>query len=189
MTDGSLYLAINGLAGHIDQIDDAFEAMSRFIPFVLIALLLVAWFAPGPESGRYRRQLGTIAATLGASVALGVNQVIIRLWDRPRPFISHHATMLLAPSRDPSFPSDHATFGFAIAAALLIATWRLGVVALLLAAVMAFARVYVGEHYVSDVIGGALVGTTFAVLAMLAVARLAWLVDPPLRLARRFHLA
>lgn len=72
MTDGSRFQAVNGLAGHIDLIDDAFKAMSRFIPFVPLALMRVAWFAPGPEPSRYRRQLGSIAATVG------VNQLIAR---------------------------------------------------------------------------------------------------------------
>jgi undecaprenyl-diphosphatase len=189
MTDGALFQAVNGLAGHVDVIDDVVEAASRDVPLLLIGLLFVAWFWPGDMITRGQRQLGAIAATIAATVALGVNQVIIRLWDRPRPFVSHHATLLLAPSHDPSFPSDHATFGFAIAVALAIAAWRIGVIALVLAALMAFARVYTGEHYVTDVLGGLLVGATFAVLATLLVGRMMWLIEPLLRLARRFHLA
>ena len=189
MSDGALFLVINGWAGHVDAIDDPMEAISRFVPFLLIGLLFVAWFWPGDTMTRGQRQVGAIAAAIAAPLAMGVNQVIIRLWDRPRPFVSHHATMLLAPSHDPSFPSDHATFGFAIAVALAIAAWRIGVVALVLAALMAFARVYTGEHYVTDVLGGLLVGGTFAVLATLLVGRMMWLIEPPLRLARRYHLA
>jgi len=83
-------------------------------------------------------------------VALGLNQVIIHLWDRP-----DRSRCTLRPasptSSDPSFPSDHATFGFAIAmtsssapdgSACRPSSWR----------PPSLLRVYTGEHYVSDVV-------------------------------------
>jgi undecaprenyl-diphosphatase len=187
--DTTIFHAINGLAGHYDGIDDAFEATSRYVPFALVALLLGLWFWPGPRSERDRRQWGVIAATLAAILALGVNQVVIRLWERPRPFVDHRVTLLLSPSPDPSFPSDHATFGFAVAVALLLISRRVGIATLVVAVVLAFSRVYVGEHYLSDVLTGALIGS----LAAIAVDQLRPLalpvIDPPLRLARRLRLA
>ena len=126
-------------------------------PIYGVALLLLIWFWPGERARRNLRQWAVINAAAAAVIALGVNQVIIRLWDRPRPFMSHPAIMLLTPSRDPSFPSDHATFAFGIAVALVLALRRAGIAALLLAVLISFARVYTGEHYVSDVLGGALV--------------------------------
>ncbi len=138
---------------------------------------------------RNLRQWAVINATIAAAVALGVNQIIIRIWARPRPFASHHAIMLLTPSRDPSFPSDHSTFAFAVAVALFLAMRRFGVVALLLAAVIAFSRVYTGEHYVSDVVAGAVVGGTVAVVVNWARPLVMPILNPPLKLARRLHLA
>ncbi len=189
MSDIRLFEAVNGLAGHFDSIDDFFQNVSRLVPLLLIALLVVAWFWPAPREVRTRRQLGGIAATIAACLALGVNQIIIRLWDRPRPFVSHHAILLLAPSHDPSFPSDHATFGAAVAVALALAARRIGLVAIVMAVLLAFARVYTGEHYVSDVVAGVIIGGACAVVVTLFVGRIAWLLDPPMRLARRIHLA
>jgi undecaprenyl-diphosphatase len=48
----------------------------------------------------------------------------------------------------------------------------IGAVALVLAAIVAFARVYVGVHYPSDVVGGALIGIAVALILQLT---------PPLR--------
>ncbi|WP_426038433.1 phosphatase PAP2 family protein [Cypionkella sp. TWP1-2-1b2] len=67
--------------------------------------------------------------------------------------------LLTAPSLDPSFPSDHATAAFAIALTFACTGMPrraagFGVAAL----VVAFSRVYIGTHYASDVLGGALTG-------------------------------
>ena len=63
-----------------------------------------------------------------------------------------------------SFPSDHATAAFAIAVALLRRHRKAGAIALVLAGLLAIARVAVGTHYPSDVLAGALIGTTAALI-------------------------
>jgi undecaprenyl-diphosphatase len=52
----------------------------------------------------------------------------------------------------------------AVAAGLLFLDRRLGVVAVLAAVVMAFARVYVGAHYPGDVVAGLAVGALVALV-------------------------
>jgi membrane-associated phospholipid phosphatase len=121
-------------------------------------------------------------------LALGINQIIIRLWERPRLFVDNRATLLLSPSHDPSLSSDHATFAFAVAVAILLASRRVGVLALRIAMVMSFPRVYVGERYAGDVVAGALIGGLTAVavdqLRPLALP----LRDTQMRQARRLRL-
>lgn len=187
--DATLYASINGLARYSDRWNDFFEFFARYGPYVMVALLLVVWFWPGSRVQRNLRQWAVINATAAAIIALGINQIIIRIWDRPRPFVEHPAIMLLTPSHDPSFPSDHATFAFGVAVALVLALRRVGLATLLLAVLISFARVYTGEHYVSDVIGGAIIGTTVAWGIHLTRPYVEPVLEPPLRLARRMHLA
>ncbi len=187
--DWTLFHAVNALAGHIDPIDDLFEFAARVFPLLLIPLLLALWFWPGDRADRDDRQWACLSATAAAAIALGVGQVIIHLWDRARPFTDHDVRLLLPPSPDPSFPSDHATFVFAVAVAVALVNRRAGMAALALALFVSFARVYVGEHYVSDVVAGALIGGGVAVLMHRARPVVLPLLDPPLRLARRLHLA
>jgi undecaprenyl-diphosphatase len=63
-----------------------------------------------------------------------------------------------------------------------------GIAALVVAAVLAFSRVYVGEHYVGDVLAGALIGSLTAVAVDQLHPLALPLIDPPLRLARRLRL-
>jgi undecaprenyl-diphosphatase len=103
--------------------------------------------------------------------------------------VAHAHVLLLAASTDPSFPSDHAAGAFAIAVALLIFWRRAGWLAVAFAALLGFSRIYTGEHYVSDVLAGAAIGTAAALLVNYARPYLTPLVEPPLRVARRLHLA
>ena len=91
--------------------------------------------------------------------------------ERPRPSLS-------VPQADPllgaggwSFPSGHAATAFAGAVSLTY-LWRRGALLfLLLAAAIAFSRVYVGVHYPGDVLAGAALGTAVG-LAWVAALRL-----------------
>jgi membrane-associated phospholipid phosphatase len=77
-----------------------------------------------------------------------------------------------------SFPSGHSTTVFAAAFALaaLFPRWRMGFWGA--AIVLGLSRIFVGMHYPSDVIGGALAGTlgALAVRNWFAIMRLGFVV-------------
>jgi undecaprenyl-diphosphatase len=186
--DDTLFRAINDLAGHNPFFDLPLTFMSGYGPLVLIGVLALLWFWPTEPTARDTRQRVVLIAVLSVAVALLLNQIIIHLWARPRPFETHTVTLLLPPTHEPSFPSDHATFAFAIALAVLFASGYLGAFSLLFAALIAFARVYTGEHYVSDVVGGAVIGSLCTLFFWSLRRYLNSLFEPILRLAHRFHL-
>jgi undecaprenyl-diphosphatase len=95
-----------------------------------------------------------VLVAAGLSFLLG-NQLILLLIHRMRPYDGGVTHLLIARSADPSFPSDHAAATFAIAAAFLLhGMRRMGLWFLAAAALVAFSRVFIGTHYVSDVLGG-----------------------------------
>lgn len=106
------------------------------------------------------------ADVLALAVKVGV--------ERPRPTKTIPEADPLLGASGWSFPSGHAATAFAGAVALTY-LWREGApFFFLLAAAIAFSRVYVGVHYPGDVIAGAALG---------AVVGLAWVAA--LRLPRR----
>jgi undecaprenyl-diphosphatase len=88
--------------------------------------------------------------------------------ERPNERFPEPEPLVPAPT-DFSFPSGHATTSFAAAALIAGAAPRLAVPAFVLAAAVAFSRVYVGVHYPLDVAGGALLGLGVATALRLLV--------------------
>ena len=85
---------------------------------------------------------------------------------RVRPYeVVEGLTSLLGPVGEWSFPSGHASSGFAAAAAIYKSRpKRVGVPCIILAALLAWSRLYVGVHYPSDVIGGAIIGALLGLI-------------------------
>jgi membrane-associated phospholipid phosphatase len=170
--DYSLYKTINGLSGSSAG-DTLFKLLANDLQMVLVALVALTFLFPW-ETKRRERQTGAVLATAAAGLALLINQPIAAMVDRVRPYAAHpaHAHLLISRSHDPSFPSDHATGAFALAIGIWLYDRTIGTVLLVLAALLAFSRVYVGTHYPGDVVAGAAIGIIVALaLYLLPVTR------------------
>lgn len=66
-----------------------------------------------------------------------------------------------------SFPSGHTSSAFAACAAIIFLNRKIGIPAMVFAALMGFSRIYVEVHYCTDVLGGAIVGIIYAVIGVL----------------------
>lgn len=65
-----------------------------------------------------------------------------------------------------SFPSDHAVLYFALATCIFVVSWRVGILAYCHAlVVVCLPLVYLGEHYPTDILAGALIGIGFGSLS------------------------
>ncbi|MBR5381418.1 MAG: phosphatase PAP2 family protein [Oscillospiraceae bacterium] len=90
---------------------------------------------------------------------------------RPRPFaVMEQMAVLVAAPTTWSFPSGHACAAFAAALAYAKGVKKLAAPAYALAVLISFSRLYVGVHYPSDVLAGAVLGTVLA-LVLLALSR------------------
>ena len=95
------------------------------------------------------------------------------LFARGRPFSVNESVQLLVKAPlDYSFPSGHTAASFASAAALFLAREKYWYIALILAVMIAFSRLYLYVHYPTDVLGGIVVGLLSAWLAGKLIAGL-----------------
>lgn len=115
---------------------------------------------------RRHRALVALSAFVSGLASWIVSSGIGIVYFRPRPFtVLANAHLLIGKSPlEKSFPSDHATVAFALACAVYFADRRWGAFFLAGAAAIAAARVFVGVHYPSDVVAGALLGFVCAYL-------------------------
>ena len=180
---------INGPAGHHAGLDAFMRDAATWGQWLFIALI-AGWFIAGWARGRARDRQGALTALIAAGGALLVNQGLSHLWGRDRPFADHPRVvhLLIGHGADGSFPSDHAAAAFAIAAVLFVVHRRIGTLALLAAALMCIARVYVGVHYPGDVLAGAVVGVAVAGILLTwlrpLMTRLREIVDRMIRALR-----
>jgi membrane-associated phospholipid phosphatase len=105
-----------------------------------------------------------VAGILGP-VAIGLNYVVKAIVRRPRPVLEGLPPLGGAPS-SLSFPSAHATSSFACATAMTRIAPEAAIL-FILAAAIAACRPYLGMHYPSDVLGGAVLGTALGLIAPL----------------------
>lgn len=164
--------AVNVFVRHHPLLASIVAGFADWGVLVFGAAAVLLWFLAPPGGPDVWKRAGT-AGLAGAALALALNQVVIHLWQRPRPYASHpHAIVpLLARSGDPSFPSDHASAAFGIAVGILLVRRRAGLVFLLGAALIAVSRVATGLHYPTDVLAGAAIGSVSGFVAARAVAR------------------
>jgi membrane-associated phospholipid phosphatase len=167
--DYSIYKDIDGVGPHFLHAPLKFAAND--LVFVIVLMVALTFLIPW-RSHLLERRTGAVLATVSAGIALLIVMPIANAVDRTRPFVAHpHSKLLISHGTDPGFPSDHATAAFAMALGLWLYDRTIGAIALVLAAIVAFARVYVGVHYPSDVVAGALIGMAVALILYLTPLR------------------
>lgn len=111
------------------------------------------------------RHIG-IALLISLCLAALVGNLVIKpLIARDRPFITDETLILLidAPSSF-SFPSGHTITSFAAASSIFFFSKKWGSIALVLASLIGFSRIYLTVHYPTDVFAGVVLGASISYL-------------------------
>lgn len=140
------------------------------VVWIVLAILLLLF--------RKTRKVGLMMA--GALVVMVVcNDLVLKnLLSRPRPFnylpwqeagLYTYPDIIARPTSF-SFPSGHTSSSFAAATAIFANNKKWGIAAYVMAAAIAFSRIYCGVHYCTDILGGIVVGVIYG-LAGVAIAK------------------
>lgn len=120
---------------------------------------------------RKTRRIG-IACAISMAIGLVITNVVIKNWvARIRPYeLIEGLELIIERQKDFSFPSGHSTNSFACAWVIFrMAKKRYGVPTLVLAILISLSRLYVGVHYPTDVLAGAVIGILSAEAAVAIV--------------------
>jgi membrane-associated phospholipid phosphatase len=160
--------AVNGFCGNwtLDRLAMYEENNLLFKGGLFLALYWWFWFTPEPDRRQGNRRI-IVIALIGTVLALALNRALADML----PFRVRPMYALNVGYREPSipfqenlehwssFPSDNATYWFALSYGLYRLKRPLGLVAMLYSTVwMCLVRLYLGIHYPSDLVVGALLG-------------------------------
>lgn len=169
--DLSVYHSLNDFAYEHAWVGDLAKFFAQYAVFVLVAAVALIWLV-GPSLMDRANRHAAFAAGIATILALGVAKLITYFYDRARPFVNHAHHLLIAHAKDASFPSDHTSGAFAITFTLLLFGRRsLGWTAFAMGVLIGVARVMVGVHYPTDVLGGVLVGALTALAVWIEPVR------------------
>jgi undecaprenyl-diphosphatase len=166
---------INGFAHRSVRFDEfvIWISISNLLKgMVVTSLIWWLWFQGGDI--RKRRE-ALLAGIIASFPALALSRILSWIFFRPRPLTETRLVIHVPYGANAaewqqisSFPSDHAVFFFALATGIFFAYRRLGWFAYLYISVMiCLPRIFIGEHYATDILTGAAIGTCFAWVANL----------------------
>ena len=171
-----IFFKINAQVGKRAWLDRLMYLSANLLIYVL-AFFVITWgvfVLGGVDPEKFEIMVKILLTVFVFSFAISYG--IALLWKHPRPIVEFPETkMLLHPIEVwKSFPSDHTSMSFLLAGSVVLMGAGLGfsIFVLLLATIIAFSRVYVGVHYPSDILVGALVGTIISLLIILIIQRI-----------------
>lgn len=134
------------------------SVMNFAMRLVSSGVIMVALFGVFFAFAIFKKRI--LSFLCGSAGSLFVAELLKMIVARQRPMVD----MLV--SAGSSWPSSHAAFAFAMAAVLCKALPRYKWLWIVIACVIGFSRLWIGAHYLSDVISGALIGYCIGLFAV-----------------------
>ncbi|QDP41928.1 undecaprenyl-diphosphatase [Radiobacillus deserti] len=116
---------------------------------------------------RKKERIMVLYASITALISVSIGKIAGQLHQNLQPFAELEGVhKLIEKEVNNSFPSDHTilVFSFCIMFSLFLSKWKKSWV--MLASLVGFSRIWVGVHYPGDVIVGAIIATSIAVVML-----------------------
>ena len=105
---------------------------------------------------------------VGGVLAVALATIAGHLYYDPRPFVTHHLVPLIAHAADNGFPSDHALLTAFLGFSVLLYSVRVGLVLLVNAVLVGWARVAAHIHNPRDIVGSFVIAAVSVAVVELA---------------------
>lgn len=150
-----LFQAIHGFSGKNNLLDAAGVFFAEYAEYILLGGLAI-FLAINTKKYWPIVWQGFVAAVLARFF---IAESIRFFWARPRPFVGADFLPLVQ-GENPfnSFPSGHATFYFTLAIVVYLYNKKAGLIFLAASFLISIARIFVGVHWPTDILGGAAIG-------------------------------
>lgn len=164
--DAPISLFFSSLAAHHSAVTSVLAPLANSYFFRgQIVMLVLWWLWFYPASDRIARRQVLISTLLACVVGLAIGRTMVSALPlRVRPSDNPVFHFTVTPFSSPhvfesSFPSDHAILFVALACGIFLASRRAGAVVLAyVMAVICFPRLWLGFHFLSDLLAGAAIG-------------------------------
>ena len=153
--DFYLFHLINQFAGENTCLDSMAIFFAEYFQYIVVFCLFLFLFR------NFKKYLKMVISAFATAVfARFIIVEIIRYFlPKLRPFVENNVNLLISQNpKEPSFPSGHASFFFAIAAVVYFYNKKAGTLFFVSAFLISISRVFVGVHWPFDILVGAIVG-------------------------------
>jgi membrane-associated phospholipid phosphatase len=172
--DLRVYHFLNGYAGHwlLDRLAAFEEDNNLFKGGLFLAVYAYLWFRICPEREKRRRAIiaiftGTMAALLVSRTIADIAPFRMRPMYDPGIFRHAHSFSIMGNMENwSSFPSDTAAYFFALAFGLAYLLRRYSALMLYTVVWVCLPRLFLGEHYLSDIVAGGAIGIAMVWLSV-----------------------
>lgn len=161
----SFILAAQSILRHHRVLLWIVKGLAKWAYWLYIIYGIVMWCKPGTITEKMQRRQSLwycfFSVVFGSVLSWGIGLV----WHRQRPFAAHGDIQPFISHRaNASFPSNHSMNAMAVAVQLLWQRKKAGVFFLPWAVLIGTSRVLCGVHYVTDVLGGFVLGIGSALI-------------------------
>jgi membrane-associated phospholipid phosphatase len=171
--DGSWFTSLADFADHTAWLHGPMTAYTN-LSIVLLGLLAVGGWWNARRHGDHAAMTAVAWTGIGTVLAVAVGLTSKQLFAEPRPcraLPNVHIVASCPAATDYAFPSDHTLIAIALAVGLWFVNRTIGALAIVIALLEAFSRVYLGEHYPHDAAAALVIGAALMVVGWMLLQR------------------
>lgn len=162
---------INSLGKEFNYINVPMIIIAKYTVFFLAIIVILFWFTKNKEN-----KIMLICGSIAFILAEVLGKVAGLLHFNHQPFaVLSNTNQLIEKAIDNSFPSDHTILFFSFCMSFWLFKKGKWIVWILLAILVGVSRIWVGVHYPLDVIAGAFIGITSAIIIYFTVPKLTFI--------------